>query len=184
MKKLSPKAWASLSLVLVALVASVFVFLNDVSAENLGQAKGDAAAGKEVFAKTCTGCHLNNGLDAGRAPVLAGKTYTQEFVTNQIRNGGTRMPKFGTDKVSDADLPNVVAYVISIGGSAPAAAPTTAAAAPAVAPTTAAVPATVPKAGLGNSVEEGFNPLWAVLPLALLAAFATLGLVGYRRARR
>ena len=34
---------------------------------------GDAAAGEQVFASTCTSCHLNNGMDAGGVgPQLAG----------------------------------------------------------------------------------------------------------------
>ncbi len=163
MKKLRPVTWISALLVLVAVIVSLFFVLNEVSAKGLEQTKGDPVAGKAVFSKTCTGCHLNNGLDAGRAPVLAGKARTVEFVTNQIRNGGTRMPKFGTDRVSEADLPNVVAYVVSLG--------------PAPAPA-------APAAGLGHSAEEGFNLLWLVLPLMAVGTLSGLALVGYKRTQR
>jgi mono/diheme cytochrome c family protein len=73
---------------------------------------GDAAAGEQIFATTCTGCHLNNGQDAGGVgPQLAGQGLDAELVTTTVMNGRGAMP---AGLVSGADLENVVAYVVSI----------------------------------------------------------------------
>jgi cytochrome c551 len=77
-----------------------------------GEAAGDAAAGEQIFATTCTGCHLNNGQDAGGVgPQLAGQGLDAELVTTTVMNGRGAMP---AGLVSGADLENVVAYVVSI----------------------------------------------------------------------
>jgi cytochrome c553 len=77
-----------------------------------GEAAGDAAAGEQVFAANCTGCHLNNGQDEGGVgPELAGLGDDAEAIRNQVINGGGAMPG---GLVSGADLDNVVAYVLSI----------------------------------------------------------------------
>jgi cytochrome c551 len=77
-----------------------------------GEAAGDAAAGEQIFASTCTGCHLNNGQDAGGVgPQLAGRGLDAEYVTTTVTNGRGAMP---AGLVSGADLENVVAYVVSI----------------------------------------------------------------------
>jgi cytochrome c551 len=77
-----------------------------------GGAEGDAAAGKTVFAASCTGCHMNDGLDAGGVgPKLAGLGLTAERIETQIKNGGGAMPG---GLVSGDDLTNVTAYVLSI----------------------------------------------------------------------
>jgi cytochrome c551 len=77
-----------------------------------GEAAGDAAAGQEVFSTVCTGCHLNNGQDAGGVgPQLAGQGLDAEYVTMTVMNGRGAMP---AGLVSGADLENVVAYVVSI----------------------------------------------------------------------
>jgi mono/diheme cytochrome c family protein len=77
-----------------------------------GEAAGDAAAGEQVFAANCTGCHLNNGNDEGGVgPKLAGLGADAESIRNQVINGGGAMPG---GLVSGADLDNVVAYVVSI----------------------------------------------------------------------
>ncbi len=77
-----------------------------------GAAEGDAVAGKTVFSATCTGCHMNDGLDAGGVgPKLAGLGLTADRVKTQVENGGATMP---AGLVSGDDLDNVVAYVLSI----------------------------------------------------------------------
>lgn len=175
LKKKKPALLLSSGLaILLALVALLAIF-GEAEAANPEQTKGNADAGKQKFSVTCTGCHLNNGLSAGRAPLLAGKAREESFIRNQVRNGGTRMPPFGTDKVSDDDLTNLVAYVQSLATATPIAAPaTTAAAAPAPATTAAATTATAPApvkapaAGLGGSTTSSeFSLLWLILPLAL-----------------
>jgi mono/diheme cytochrome c family protein len=77
-----------------------------------GEAAGDVAAGQEVFAASCTSCHLNNGMDAGGpGPQLAGLGLTEQRIHDQVVNGGAVMP---AGLVSGTDLDNVVAYVLSI----------------------------------------------------------------------
>lgn len=185
-------------LVVLTLVAGLFVVLGEATAADPEQAKGNVDAGRLKFSQTCTGCHLNNGLSAGRAPVLAGKAREESFIRNQVRNGGTRMPPFGPDKVSDTDLDNLVAYVQSLASAAPVPAPTTAtasggaaqattAAATTAAATTTARPTTaagqgggsapaVPAAGQGGAADDEVNILWIVLPLALLV-LASAGII-------
>jgi len=73
---------------------------------------GDVAAGQEVFATNCTGCHLNNGQDAGGVgPQLAGAGLDAATVQTTVENGRGAMP---AGLVSGTDLENVVAYVVSI----------------------------------------------------------------------
>ena len=75
-------------------------------------AAGDAVAGETVFAAVCSGCHLNNGTEAGGiGPKLAGTGLDAAAVENQVNNGGGAMP---AKLVSGTDLDNVVAYVVSL----------------------------------------------------------------------
>lgn len=73
---------------------------------------GDAAAGEQVFAANCTGCHMNNGQDAGGVgPKLAGGGRAAALIETTVVNGRGIMP---AGLVSGTDLENVVAYVLSI----------------------------------------------------------------------
>lgn len=77
-----------------------------------GGAGGDAAAGKTVFAASCTGCHMADGTAAGGVgPKLSGLGIDATTIKNQVINGGGPMPG---GLVSGKDLDNVVAYVLSI----------------------------------------------------------------------
>jgi mono/diheme cytochrome c family protein len=86
-------------------------------------AAGDAAAGKEVFQQRCTPCH---GADAtGDTPVAKAfnadlnlhdkkaQSLTDDQIADIIKNGNTakggKMPK--PPGVTDADVPNLVAYI-------------------------------------------------------------------------
>ncbi|MGD9571400.1 MAG: cytochrome c [Thermoleophilia bacterium] len=76
-----------------------------------GDAGGDAAAGLEVFAVSCTGCHTDNGNQAGVGPQLAGAGLDEPTIRTTVENGRGAMP---AGLVSGTDLDNVVAYVLSI----------------------------------------------------------------------
>lgn len=80
------------------------------------QSDPKAEAGRQIFAKTCAGCHLGEGTQAGRAPQLSvsQNAINADFVKNQVRNGKGRMPAFDTTKVSDADLENIILYLKAI----------------------------------------------------------------------
>lgn len=73
-------------------------------------------AGRQIFAKTCAGCHLGQGTQAGRAPQLSvsQNAINPDFVRNQVRKGKAPMPAFDQSKISDADLENIIAYLKAI----------------------------------------------------------------------
>jgi cytochrome c551 len=82
--------------------------------EATGNGAGDVAAGQQVFAANCTGCHLNDGKDAGGVgPQLADNpNITDEaYVEGVVTNGQGAMP---AGLVSGEDLTNVAAYVVSL----------------------------------------------------------------------
>ena len=70
-----------------------------------GPVGGDAMAGESVFANNCAGCH------PGVGPDLQGHSASAAETRMIIRNGEDRMPAFGADKISDADLENVLAHL-------------------------------------------------------------------------
>lgn len=78
-----------------------------------GEAPDPAAAGAEVFAEGCEGCHPDGGKGAGAGPQLAGVGLAEARITTQITNGGGGMPGFG-ETLSAEDLENVITYVKSI----------------------------------------------------------------------
>jgi mono/diheme cytochrome c family protein len=79
-----------------------------------GGGVGDAAAGMQVFASTCTSCHLNNGMDAGGVgPQLKGAGLTAAVIDDTVTNGRPGTAMVG-GLVSGADKENVEAYVLSL----------------------------------------------------------------------
>lgn len=75
---------------------------------------GDAQAGMQVFASTCTSCHLNNGNDAGGVgPQLKGAGLTAAVIDDTVTNGRPGTAMVG-GLVSGADKENVEAYVLSL----------------------------------------------------------------------
>lgn len=93
---------------LIALVA--------VPTQLSASSKSDAEkAGAVLFRdKGCTYCHGIGGVGTKKAPALTGlhkdKTWTPEKITNQILNGGQKMPPF-RDSVTDEDVTNLIAYL-------------------------------------------------------------------------
>jgi mono/diheme cytochrome c family protein len=77
----------------------------------------DVAAGTEVFAEFCEGCHP--GGEEGDGPKIAGEGESPSQVRWKVRSGGDDMPAFGPDKISDASLENLLAYTLTIGAVAP-----------------------------------------------------------------
>ncbi len=72
-------------------------------------------AGAVLFRdKGCTYCHGVGGVGTKKAPALTSlhkdKTWTPEKITNQILNGGQKMPPF-RDSVTDEDVTNLIAYL-------------------------------------------------------------------------
>ncbi len=73
----------------------------------------DAAHGETRYNAACASCH-NSG-----APVLANLGWTPERMRQQIREGGGGMPAIRESRLSAADMEDLLAYLVSIGGVTP-----------------------------------------------------------------
>ena len=74
-----------------------------------------AKAGAALFSdKGCTYCHGPAGQGAKKGPPLSDlwkdKTWTNEKITNQILNGGQKMPPF-QDSVTDDEVKDLIAWL-------------------------------------------------------------------------
>ncbi|MBS1805654.1 MAG: cytochrome c [Acidobacteria bacterium] len=74
-----------------------------------------AKAGAALFSdKGCTYCHGAVGQGAKKGPPVTDlwkdKTWTDEKITNQILNGGQKMPPF-QDSVSDDEVKDLIAWL-------------------------------------------------------------------------
>jgi mono/diheme cytochrome c family protein len=66
---------------------------------------------EELFATTCSFCHVDGGRAAGRGPQLMGTTRSDEFIRERIKNGKEgAMPAFG-EMLSDADIDAIITYI-------------------------------------------------------------------------
>jgi len=77
--------------------------------------KAAEKAGAVLFRdKGCAHCHGDGGIGGKKAPSLIGlrkdKVWTSAKITNQILNGGQKMPPFG-DSVTDQEAAQLVAYL-------------------------------------------------------------------------
>ena len=91
------------------------------------KARADEQAGALLFAqKGCVHCHGPGGSGGKKGPDLANlrknKVWTPAKITNQILNGGQKMPAF-SDSLTDAEIAQVVAYLRAKHRPAPPAAP-------------------------------------------------------------
>lgn len=89
--------------------------------------EGSAKAGAALFSdKGCTYCHGSVGQGAKKGPALTDlwkdKTWTNEKLTNQILNGGQKMPPF-QDSVTDDEVKDLIAWLRAKNKPAPPAAP-------------------------------------------------------------
>ena len=96
---------------LIALIA----FLAKPATVSAAKKGDEEKAGAVLFRdKGCTYCHGVGGVGTKKAPSLAGlpkdKTWTPEKITNQILNGGQKMPPF-RDSVTDEDVADLIAYL-------------------------------------------------------------------------
>jgi cytochrome c len=86
----------------------------------LGQGKGDATKGKDVFDNNCSVCHNADSEEKKMGPGLKGlfqheklangKKPTEANIRAIINDGGGGMPAFG-DMLSAEEKDNVVAYL-------------------------------------------------------------------------
>lgn len=80
------------------------------------QAPSDAAStqGQQLFALNCGECHGDNGLGSDGAPAVTG--HTVEQVVQQVREPEGDMEAIPADKLPEADLQAIAAYVASLPG--------------------------------------------------------------------
>jgi mono/diheme cytochrome c family protein len=82
----------------------------------LGEDKKEAAkAGAVLFRdRGCTFCHGVGGIGSKKAPSLTGlptdKVWTPEKISDQILNGGQKMPPF-RDSVTDDEVSELIVYL-------------------------------------------------------------------------
>jgi mono/diheme cytochrome c family protein len=95
----------------------VFALLSIALAEPLfgASTEADEMAGAVLFRdKGCAHCHGVGGVGTQKAPSLVdirkGKQWTPEKITQQILNGGQKMPPFA-DSLSDPEVAQIVAYL-------------------------------------------------------------------------
>lgn len=77
----------------------------------------DAEAGRQIVAKNCSVCHLQNGTAAGgQGPNLSTsrETTNANLIQTKVRKGDGAMPPFSQQQISDADLAKIVAYLQAI----------------------------------------------------------------------
>ncbi len=72
---------------------------------------GGASAGDAVFASTCAGCHGADGTGASGPDLTSRGTLTMERIVDQVTNGGSSMPAYGS-KLSSAEIDAVAEYVL------------------------------------------------------------------------
>ena len=76
-----------------------------------------AASGKDIFTSSCGGCHTlaDAGTSGATGPNLDDAAPDAATVKAIVRGGGGGMPAFG-DKLSNAEIDAVAAYVASVAG--------------------------------------------------------------------
>jgi mono/diheme cytochrome c family protein len=84
---------------------------------------GDAMRGKSTFNQSCVLCHGRDGLGTIRGPKVAGSIRLPEYVAGRIRLSGSQtssvyigltggvMPFWAKDRLSDAEVKDLVAFV-------------------------------------------------------------------------
>jgi mono/diheme cytochrome c family protein len=80
-----------------------------------GGTKADEEAGAVLFRdKGCAHCHGEGGVGTKKAPSLVdlrkNKLWTPARITDQILNGGQKMPPF-SDSVTEQEIAQLVAYL-------------------------------------------------------------------------
>lgn len=113
----------TLTIILIAAVAILFLQSSGAQAQNAAPA-GNAANGKTVFIKAgCYACHgsMGQGGPGGR---LAPKPIAAPIFTNYVRKGKVNnpaadrnwggMPPFSEKFISDSEIADIYAYLASI----------------------------------------------------------------------
>lgn len=104
----------NISFILYLLLGSIVSFATPGSlfaAKNSEQEKAGAVLFRD---KGCTYCHGSGGVGTKKAPALTDlpkdKSWTPEKLTDQILNGGQKMPPF-RESVTDEEVGDLIAYL-------------------------------------------------------------------------
>ena len=74
-------------------------------------ATANAEHGEEMFQARCAGCHGGGG-----GPSLDGIAWEAPRLRQQIREGSAHMPPISERRLSDSDMEDVLAYMVTTGG--------------------------------------------------------------------
>lgn len=85
------------------------------SASPLHAADGE---GKRLFDRFCNGCHYQGGnivrkdKPLTRLHRVANGVNSVEAIVRKIRSGGTGMPRYGADQISEPDARKIAVYIL------------------------------------------------------------------------
>lgn len=71
-------------------------------------------AGKAVFDKSCNACHPGGGKGLGPSVKRSDYIGTADDITQVVRQGKGMMPALGPNVISDKDLDNLVAFMMTL----------------------------------------------------------------------
>ena len=95
----------------------------EIASPPLDTSGGDAEAGRALFNMSCALCHGADAIGTARAPSLLGLDLQGEYIARRVRTSGQSqspvydgltggaMPFFAADRLSDAELLDLVAFV-------------------------------------------------------------------------
>ncbi len=99
------------SFLVLGLIAMVAIPTQLLASQKSDQEKAGAVLFRD---KGCTYCHGAGAVGTKKAPALTDlhkdKAWTPEKITNQILNGGQKMPPF-RDSVTDDEVTDLIAYL-------------------------------------------------------------------------
>jgi mono/diheme cytochrome c family protein len=99
----------------IAVLFLGFVLLPGLQAQSSANTQADAESGATLFRdKGCAYCHGMDLSGTKKAPALADvrndKAWTPDKMTNQILNGGQKMPSF-RESLSDDEIAQLIAFL-------------------------------------------------------------------------
>ena len=72
------------------------------------------AHGAQIYNKYCDTCHPGGNADPDYGPKIRDLAWTVPRITALIRTGKGRMKPIPTKKISDTDLPDLLAYLVTL----------------------------------------------------------------------
>jgi mono/diheme cytochrome c family protein len=77
---------------------------------------GDVAAGRTIYTASCAACHGPTGIEGGVGPSLRGERSRKNLAATiaWIKDPQPPMPKLYPEPLSEKDVADVAAYVLSL----------------------------------------------------------------------